>query len=94
MMVEELQNGLDGHLDISVADLNFTAALQDIKAKLALPLEKRKKTPLGQYKLQIKSGTLKKLYFPLHVHENHWTAAELDFKKQTVSFGKSLYMFF
>lgn len=90
MMVEELQDELGGRLDISVADLNFTAALQDIKAKFALPLEKRKKTLLGQYELRIKSGTLQKLYFPLYVNENHWVAVEIDF---TFSFGKSLYIF-
>jgi hypothetical protein len=87
MMVEELQDELAGRLDVSVADLNFTAALQDVKAKITLPLEKRKKTLLGQYEPQIKSGTLQRLYFPLYVNKNYWVAVEIDFKKQTFSFG-------
>ena len=87
MMVEELQDELAGCLDVNVADLNFTTALQDVKARLALPLEKRKKTLLGQYEPHIKNGTLQRLYFPLYVNKNHWVAVEIDFKKQTFSFG-------
>ena len=98
MMVEEML--LDLHTEkpkdlkyIQVASLSFAREFQSVQEKLALPLPDRRKTLLYKYEVRVKEDGLEKLYFPIHVRENHWIAGMVNFKKKSIAFGESQYDF-
>jgi hypothetical protein len=74
---------------IQVVSLSFVQELQSVEKKLALPLPDRHKTLLYKYKLHIKKDGLQKLYFPIHVSENHWIVEMVNFKKKSIAFGEN-----
>jgi hypothetical protein len=78
---------------IQVASLSFAQELQSVMEKLALPLPGHCKTLLYKYELRIKDG-LQKLYFPIHVSENHWIVGMVNFKKKSIVFGEIKYYSF
>jgi hypothetical protein len=90
MMAKELQDELQGHIDIRIANLSLAGAICDIKKNLGLPPlapQKWQKSLLGQFEHLTKTGGLQKLYFPIHINSNHWIAAEIDFQTKTITFG-------
>ncbi|KAF8167513.1 hypothetical protein B0H34DRAFT_854442 [Crassisporium funariophilum] len=96
MMVEEML--LDMHAErpedlkyIQVASLSFARELRAVEEKLALPFSARQKTLLHKYELLVKEDGLQKLYFPVHVTENHWIVGMVNFKKKSIAFADSLY---
>ena len=94
MMVEELVCDLNTSelLDVHLASFNFTVEIDSIKLKLALPLSAKKKTNISKYEDLVKNGSLRQLYFPLHINTNHWIAGQIDFEKKTISFGIHQYL--
>lgn len=73
---------------IQVASLSFAQELRTVEKKLALSLPDRRKTLLYKYELCVKDDGLQKLYFPVHVSENHWIVGMINFKKKSISFGE------
>ncbi|KIJ59916.1 hypothetical protein HYDPIDRAFT_32656 [Hydnomerulius pinastri MD-312] len=45
---------------------------------------------LSQYEVQITGFGYRWLYFPAHVHGNHWIAVMVDFHEKTIRYGDSL----
>ena len=95
MMVEELNCDLDASAssDICLASFAFTVEIDNIRLKLALPSSARKKTVISKYENSVKNGSLRQLYFPLHINATHWIAGVIDFKKKTISFGACRWFF-
>jgi hypothetical protein len=94
MMVEEIL--LEMHTTrpedakyTQVASLFFAQELWSVEDKLALPISGRRKTQLYKYELRVKEDGLQKLYFPIHVDENHWIVGMINFKKKSIAFGKN-----
>ncbi|KAF8809165.1 hypothetical protein BYT27DRAFT_7210458 [Phlegmacium glaucopus] len=75
---------------IQVASLSFTWELRSMENQLALPISERCKTLLYKYELRVKEDGLQKLYFPIHVGENHWVVGMINFKKKSIAFADSL----
>jgi hypothetical protein len=93
MMVEEMLLELhtkrpDDLKYVQVASLSFAHELRSVERKLSLPISDRRKTLLYKYELCVKEG-LQKLYFPIHVSENHWTVGMINFKKKSIVFGEN-----
>ena len=89
MMVEELECDLDASesSDICLGSFAFTVAINNIELKLGLPSSTKNKTIISKYESCVKNGSLRQLYFPLHINSTHWIAGMIDFKKKTISFG-------
>ena len=80
-MMEELARELPAtNSSIRVSALEFARQISEID-KMKLP---RKNTVAYTYVHKV----LKKLYFPLHVRENHWVAGVIDFEERSFCFGK------
>lgn len=47
-----------------------------------------RKSLLYRYECLFKENQLEKLYFPIHVNENHWIAGFIDFIEQKVGYGE------
>jgi hypothetical protein len=72
---------------ILIAPLAFSQAVKDSTAKKTY---QRKDTPLlARYEDHIKAKGLSSLYFPVHIHGNHWIAGMIDFKQALIGTGTS-----
>ncbi|KAJ7865909.1 hypothetical protein B0H14DRAFT_3595961 [Mycena olivaceomarginata] len=72
---------------ILIAPLAFSQAVKDSMAKKTY---QRKDTPLlARYEDHIKAKGLSALYFPVHIHGNHWIAGMIDFKQALIGTGDS-----
>ncbi|KAJ6608849.1 hypothetical protein B0H10DRAFT_2438833 [Mycena sp. CBHHK59/15] len=70
---------------IIIAPLHFSAAITAGAKKKTYTKEE---TPLlARYQEHIQKTSLTKLYFPVHVKENHWIAGVIDFKKRLIGTG-------
>ena len=49
---------------------------------------------LRRYTERVAAGTLKRLYFPMHVNGNHWITFCVDFEKKMIACGKKLFQIF
>ena len=96
MMIEEIL--LEMHTSkpedlkyVQVASLSFAQELRSasVEKTLSLPISDRRKTQLYKYELCVKEKGLQKLYFPIHVSENHWIVGMINFKKKSIAFGKN-----
>ena len=94
MMVEEIL--IDMHTErpedmkyVQVASPSFAQELRNAENKVALPLRDRCKTLLYKYELRVKEDGLRKLYFPIHVSENHWIVGIINFQKKSIAFGEN-----
>jgi hypothetical protein len=99
MLVEEIFHNIHTERPeilkyVQVALLSFAQELRSVKKKLALPLPDHRKTLLYKYELRIKEDGLQKLYFPIHVSENHWIVGMVNFKKKSIAFGENQYYSF
>ncbi|PPQ73524.1 hypothetical protein CVT25_012433 [Psilocybe cyanescens] len=88
MMIEELIVELSSKPKNKTQVADFSFALEISKVHEKAPEFQRY---LGKIANQVKEELLDRLYFPLHVNNNHWIAGSIDFKRQTFSFGDSLY---
>ncbi|KAF4618012.1 hypothetical protein D9613_012840 [Agrocybe pediades] len=93
MMIEQLRENASKRtsgtaqqlqtLSTVVEDLSFPLAIHNLPKDLSKEKNKRI-IRLGQL---AKDGTMKKLYFPLHVNSTHWIAVMIDFEGKSFSFG-------
>jgi hypothetical protein len=88
MMMEELSKEVASDPGLAekviIAKLFFSHQLLNVDGKYT-----RKNAPLlCRYEKHIKSNNTEELYFPIHVNTNHWISGLVNFKKQTISFGK------
>ena len=95
MMVEEMLLEMhttkpDGLKYVQVASLSFAHELRSVEKKLSLLISNRRKTQLYKYELCVKEEGLQKLYFPIHISENHWIVGMINFKKKSIAFGEKL----
>jgi hypothetical protein len=88
-MSERLQQGGGGNgKRVLIAALTFTYDILSVDRKLKLPAKQWAWTVLIRYQHRIEEEIIEELYFPLHVNENHWIAGRIDFKNNTISYGK------
>lgn len=94
----------DDHIDIMMEDLAYRVSLDPELAEkvIVAPLafsEAIKKSPKGGYtkektpllylyEKKIREGKIEKLYYPMHIHGNHWIAGVIDFKRKVFGFGE------
>lgn len=82
------------------AESNAEVKARIIIAPLALAGEIRKNGKTGtygkkevpllrRYEKHIKEKGIEKLVFPVHVNDNHWIAAFVDFKAGKIGYGES-----
>ncbi|PPR06307.1 hypothetical protein CVT24_001091 [Panaeolus cyanescens] len=60
---------------------------------LSQPKDKMRDSYLGKLANQIKESNVHRLYFPVHVNNNHWVAGRIDFENKTISYADSLSVF-
>ncbi|KAJ8700697.1 hypothetical protein PTI98_003700 [Pleurotus ostreatus] len=93
MAAEELSLRIvdDGqaHLKIRVAPVAFANSLADA-ARYKQAYSKRQTPLLCRYEREVTAKELERLYFPIHVHGNHWIAGFIDFSSKTFGYGDSL----
>lgn len=96
MMVIDLSNDIKKHPNslgskIMVAPFNFA---NEIARNSSQGLYSRKNGAplLYHYEDLFKANKLEKLYFPIHVNQNHWITGFIDFKAQQIGYGTSLFM--
>jgi Ulp1 protease family, C-terminal catalytic domain len=89
MMVQTFAEKLaeKGDSTILVAPLTFSYDIKDVDRKLKQPERRFNRTLLKAYERRITEDGIKKLFFPLHVNENHWIAGMIDFENSTISYG-------
>ncbi|KAF6746596.1 hypothetical protein DFP72DRAFT_1076277 [Ephemerocybe angulata] len=75
---------------VLVAPLHFSNEVYRLKNKLKLPEAQWKRTLLSRYANRVNEEGVDALYFPIHINRNHWIAGEIDFKRNTISYGKRL----
>ncbi|KAF5320335.1 hypothetical protein D9611_011267 [Ephemerocybe angulata] len=85
------QSGEDrAHRKVLVAPLHFSNEVYRLKNKLKLPEAQWKRTLLSRYANRVNEEGVDALYFPIHINRNHWIAGEIDFKRNTISYGDSI----
>ncbi|KAF5341928.1 hypothetical protein D9611_001095 [Ephemerocybe angulata] len=78
------------HRKVLVAPLHFSNEVYLLKNKLKLPEAQWKRTLLSRYANRVDEEGVDALYFPIHINRNHWIAGEIDFKRNTISYGDSI----
>ncbi|KAJ6552531.1 hypothetical protein B0H10DRAFT_1968386 [Mycena sp. CBHHK59/15] len=75
----------DDHIDMMMSDLSAQAVKKGSNVKYT-----KKNTPLlARYEEHIKKMGDTQLYFPIHINNNHWIAALIDFKCRLIATGDS-----
>ena len=91
MMMEELSQEVENNAamktTVIIAPLAFAGEIK--KNRKAGTYNKKEAPLLWRYKKHIKEKGVKKLVFPVHVNNNHWIAAFVDFKAGKIGYGKS-----
>jgi hypothetical protein len=62
-----------------------------VRAAVNRTYTKRSVPLLYRYECAVTSSECSQLYFPAHVHGNHWIAIKVDFKKRDISYGIELF---
>ncbi|KAJ7691884.1 hypothetical protein B0H17DRAFT_1133424 [Mycena rosella] len=72
---------------VLIAPLDFSVAITN--GATAKTYDRQTSTLLARYEQQIKKKELVQLYFPLHVHKNHWIPGLVDFKEDLIGTSDS-----
>ncbi|KAJ6573789.1 hypothetical protein DFH09DRAFT_915806 [Mycena vulgaris] len=72
---------------VLIAPLAFAVAIMN--SATAKTYDRQTSTLLARYTEEIKTKGLTHLYFPLHVHTNHWIAGLVDLKQGLIGTGDS-----
>ncbi|KAJ7488492.1 hypothetical protein B0H11DRAFT_2406543, partial [Mycena galericulata] len=73
--------------DVMIAPLAFAVAIMNGAANKTYT--RQDSTLLARYEEHIKKNGLMHLYFPLHIHNNHWIAGLIDFELGLIGTGDS-----
>ncbi|KAJ7504710.1 hypothetical protein B0H11DRAFT_1709383 [Mycena galericulata] len=73
--------------DVMIAPLAFAVAIMNGAANKTYT--RQDSTLLARYEEHIKKNGLTHLYFPLHIHNNHWIAGLIDFELGLIGTGES-----
>ncbi|KAF8801615.1 hypothetical protein BYT27DRAFT_7261749 [Phlegmacium glaucopus] len=87
MMMEELLVELSSNPKpkVQAVDLSFALKISNVQEN---ENESESQKILRRFSNQAQEQLLERLYFPLHVNNNHWIAGMIDFKWRTFSFGR------
>lgn len=92
MMMEDLAHrvSLDPGLvgKVIVAPLSFSAAIKKDPSGGPDSYTKKKTPLLYLYEHKVKNEGVEKLYYPIHIHDNHWIAAVIDFERKIYGYGE------
>jgi len=91
MMMEEFSQEVESNpamkATIIIASLGLAG---EIRKNSKTGMYGRKEAPLlRRYEKHIKEKGIEKLVFPVHVNDNHWIAAFVDFKAGKIGYGES-----
>ncbi|GLB37775.1 hypothetical protein LshimejAT787_0408260 [Lyophyllum shimeji] len=93
MMMEDMASRVASDANLAakviIAPLGFARELQSTGFRSFKGFTKRSTPLLLRYKKYIEENGISYLYFPIHVHGNHWIAGMVDFGRKTISFGSS-----
>ena len=87
MMIEALSHHLPADFKVILAPLVLA---QNI---FRFVHGKRESRLLRCYVNGVRDGKIQQIYFPVHIHNQHWIAAYIDFEKKCFGVGKFFLLF-
>jgi len=74
--------------NIQIAHLSFASQISKVDATIQASAQVHyARSFLGRLEDTIKSNSVEKLFFPVHINGNHWIAGMIDFKEKQLHFG-------
>ena len=86
MMIEALSHRLPSDSKVVLAPLILAQNIYNFVHG------KRESRLLKRYVNGVKEGKIQQIYFPVHVHDQHWIAAYIDFEKKCFGVGEFFYL--